>query len=69
MTKPVRPWHLCDGAGATTSGHWRTRDDLAAAMRAAYGRQLPTWIGWPCDQPLIPHGYRHVARGEERPHR
>lgn len=69
MTKPARPWHLCDGAGATTSGRWRTGGELAAAMRAAYGGRLPTWIGWPCDHALIPRGYRHVAPAQEQPHR
>jgi hypothetical protein len=60
MTKPARPWHLCDGSGATTWGKWTTEDELKAAMRAAYGASYPALLGRPCDRPLIPRGYRHL---------
>ena len=61
MTARGRPWHLCDGAGATTVGRWATRAGLEAAMRAAYGEAVPAFLGRPCARPLVPRGYRHDA--------
>jgi hypothetical protein len=65
LTKPARTWHLCDGSGATTWGHWTTEAELKAAMRAAYGETIPTLLGRPCNRPLIPRGYRHLVSTEE----
>jgi hypothetical protein len=65
MTRPARAWHLCDGAGATTWGRWRSEADLATAMQAAYGETRSAWLGRPCDRPLIRRGYRHLVSIEE----
>ena len=69
MSKPARPWHLCDGSGATTLGKWSTEAELKAALRAAYGETIPALLGRPCDRPIIRRGYRHLVSAEDPSHR
>lgn len=56
----ARTWHYCDGRGATTSRRAATRDELVAAASVAYAGPVPTWMGTPCDRPLIARGSRHA---------